>query len=100
MTKLVEAFCYKLQMFGILIEGPSNMICDNEYIYKNVSTPESTFKKKNVSICYHKCREAVATGVVYIAKEGTATNLANVFTRLMIQIRCETLLNKFTYCFI
>ena len=55
-------------MFGIPIEGPTNMLCDNEYIYKNVSTPESTFKKKNVSICYHKCREAVAARVARLAK--------------------------------
>ena len=87
-------------MCGIPIEVPTNIFCDNEAIYKNESTPGSTLKKKNVIICYHKCREAVATGVVYIAKEGTATNVANMFTRLMVQIRCETLLDKFTYCFI
>ena len=73
------------------------MFCDNEAVYKNVSTPESTLKKKNVSICYHKCREAVAAGIVRIAKEGTATNLSDLFTKLMSQFQRESLLDRFTY---
>ena len=67
-TELVEALWYKLRVFGIPIEGPTNMFCDNEYVYKNSLTPESTFKKKSVIICYHKFREAVASGVAQIYK--------------------------------
>ena len=73
------------------------MFCDNETVYKNASTPESTLKKKNISICYHKFREAVAAGVARIAKEGTANNLVDMFTKMWVQIRRETLLDKFTY---
>ena len=67
-TELVKALCYKLWMFGIPIEGPINMFCDNEAVYKNASTPESTLKRKNVSICYHKYKEAVTYGVSRISK--------------------------------
>ena len=99
-TKLVEDLWYKLQMFSIPIEGPSNMFCDNESVYKNVSTPESTLKKNNVSICYHKCKEDVEDGLAQISKEGTSTNLSGLFTKILVQIRYETLLDKFTYLFI
>ena len=44
------------------------MLCDNESMYKNVLTPESTFKKNNVSILYNTCRETVDSGVARIAK--------------------------------
>ena len=37
---IVGALRYKLRMFGVTIEGPTNVFCDNESVYKNVSTPE------------------------------------------------------------
>ena len=38
-VELVEALRYKLRMFGVPIEGPTNVFCDNELVYKNVLTP-------------------------------------------------------------
>ena len=72
------------------------MFCDNEAVYKNASTPESTLKNMNVSICYREYREAVAAGVSHISKEGKATNLDDMFTKMLVQIRLEPLLDKFT----
>jgi hypothetical protein len=83
-------------MFGVPIDGPSNVFCDNEAVYKNSSLPESTLKKKHHSIAYHRCREAVAAGTVRVAKEGK-TNLSDLFTKLLPQPRREELLDKFTY---
>ena len=51
------------------------MYCDNEAVYKNIAYPNSVLKKKMHSISYHFCREAVAAGIVQIAKEDTRTNL-------------------------
>ena len=56
----VEALHYKLQMFGIPIEGPTNVFCNNEVGFKNTSILDSTLKKKHTSICYHRAREVVA----------------------------------------
>ena len=72
------------------------MFCDNESIYTNVSTPELTLEKNNVSICYHKCREDVDSRVAHIAREGTAINLADMFTNILGKIILETLLDKLT----
>ena len=96
-VELVESLRYKLRMFGIPIDGASNVFCDNEAVYKNTSLPESTLKKKHHSIAYHRCREAVAAGTVRVAKEGTQTNLSDLFTKLLPQPRREELLDKFTY---
>ena len=73
------------------------MFCDNEYVYKNVATPELTLKKKNISICHHKYREDVSAGVARIPKEGTATNVYDMFTNMLVKIRRETFLDKFPY---
>ena len=42
--ELVEALRYKLRMFGVPIEGPTNVFCDNEAVTKNVIFLESTLK--------------------------------------------------------
>ena len=49
-VNLVEALQYKLRMFGVPIEGPTNVFCDNESVINNVSKPESVLKKKHHSI--------------------------------------------------
>ena len=38
-VELFEALWHKLRMFGIPIEGPTNVFCENESVYKNISTP-------------------------------------------------------------
>ena len=90
----VEALRYKLWMFGIPMEGPTNVFCDNEAVFKNTSIPDST---KHTSICYHWAREAVAARTMQVAKEGTATNLANLFTKPLTDSRRAFLLDRFTY---
>jgi Reverse transcriptase (RNA-dependent DNA polymerase) len=95
--ELIEAMRYKLRMFGVPIEGSTNVFCDNEAVCKNTTLPESTLKKKHHSIAYHRCREAVAAGTVRIAKEATKTNLSDLFTKLLPHPRREELLDKFTY---
>ena len=93
----IEALRYTLRMFGIPIEGPTNVFCDNEAVFKNTSIPDSTLKKKRTSICYHWAREAVATCMMQVAKEGTATNLADLFTKPLTDSRRVFLLDRFTY---
>ena len=80
--ELVEGLRYKLRMMGIKIEAPTTVLCDNESAVKNTSRPESPIKKKHNSIAYHKAREAVAAGTIRIIKEDTATNVADLLTKL------------------
>ena len=95
--ELVEPLRYKLYMFGVPIEGPTNVFCDNELVYNNVSTLESVLKKKHHIIAYHCCREAVASSIICIAKEPTAENLSDLFTKMLPQFFRENLLDWFTY---
>ena len=54
-------------------------------------------KKKHHSIAYDRNRGAVAAGTCRITKEDTDTNLSYLFAKVLIQIRREDMLNKFTY---
>ena len=93
----IESLRYKLRMFGVPIDGPANVYCDNEAVYKNTVLPESTLKKKHHSIAYHRCRQAVAAGVMRVAKQGTEKNLADLFTKVLTVARRTFLLERFTY---
>ena len=96
-VELIESLRYKLRMFEVPINGPTNIFCDNEAVTKNYSDPTLMLKKKHHLIAYHRKREAVAAGTCRITKEDTDTNLSDLFTKLLSQIRREDLLNKFTY---
>ena len=96
-VEMVEALRYKLRMFGVPIDGPCSVFCDNEAVYKNTVLPESTLKKKHHSIAYHRCREAVAAGIIRVAKQGTTKNLAELFTKVLTAARRTFLLERFTY---
>ena len=95
--EMIESLRYKLRMLGVPIDGPANVYCDNEAVYKNTSIPESVLKKKHHSISYHRCREAVAAGTMRIAKQGTEKNLADLFTKILTVSRRNFLLERFTY---
>ncbi|KAI2506217.1 Reverse transcriptase (RNA-dependent DNA polymerase) [Fragilaria crotonensis] len=96
-VELIEALRYKLRMFGVPIEGATNVFCDNEAVAKNAIYPESTLKKKHNAIAYHRTREAVAAGTIRVTKEDGKTNLADVLTKPLPQVTKELLCDKFMY---
>ena len=82
-SELVSSLRYKLRMFGIPIDGPANVFCDNQSVYKNATFAESQLKKKHLSICYHRVRECVASGIMVQHKVGTDYNLADILTKAL-----------------
>lgn len=60
------ALRYKPQMFGIPIEGPTNVWCDNKAVTKNALYPKSTLKKNHNAIAYHQTQEVVALGTTQV----------------------------------
>ncbi len=95
-VEMIEALWYKLQMFGVPIDGPTNVFCDNEAVCMNTARPESTLNKKHHSIAYHRSREAVAAGTVRVSKEDTLTNLADIFSKTMVAPQREMIMDSFT----
>ena len=81
--ELIVALRYKLRMFGVNIDGPANVFCDNRGVVKNASVPESVLQKKHNAINYHVVREAVAAGIIRVGKENGETNLADLLTKVL-----------------
>jgi hypothetical protein len=80
-TELIKSLCYKLRMMGVPLEGPANVLVDNDSVVKNSTIPSSTLQKKHNSICYHFVREAVAARYIRIAYIPSAENLADILTK-------------------
>ncbi len=78
---LIVALRNKLKSIGMSLTGLTNVYCDNQDVVKNMSVLESILNKKHNSINYHIVREVVAAGILHVAKEDTATNLACPLTK-------------------
>ncbi len=96
-TDLIVSLRYKLQMFGVPLVGPANVFCDNQGVVNNMTMPESVLSKKHNQICYHRVREAVAAGIIHIAKEDTETNLADILTKPLALPKRHFLLQRILY---
>jgi hypothetical protein len=94
---LLVALRYKLRMFGVPIEGPSNVFCDNNGVVKNTSIPQSMLSKKHIAINYHAIREAVAAKILRIGKEDGMTNLADLFIKVLTADRRRALCRHLMY---
>jgi len=82
-VELIESLRYKLRMFGIPVDNSTIVFCDNEAVVQNVTRPESTLKKKHISIAYHRCREAQAAGYIKIGFIKGMENLADLLTKTL-----------------
>ena len=81
LTEMIESLRYKLRCFGIPVEGPVEVFCDNMSVVKNSSIPKSVFNKRHNYICYHRVREAQAAGILRAGLIPGELYLADLFTK-------------------
>jgi hypothetical protein len=79
-TELIKSLRYKLCMMGVPLEGPANVLVDNDSVVKNSTVPSSALQKKHNLICYHFVCEAVASHIIRIAFIPCGENLADILT--------------------
>jgi len=92
--ELAEGLRYKLRMFGVPVDGPTLIYCDNQSVVHGAQNPTSTLKKKHFSISFHKVRECVAASIVENHKVNTKDNLADLLTQPLSGIRTQALSDK------
>jgi hypothetical protein len=93
---LIKALSNKLGMFGMPLDGPTNVFCYNQAVTKHAIYPESTLKNKH-NIAYHRTRLAVAADTTRVTKEDGKDNLMDVLTKLLPQARRDYLCDQFMY---
>ena len=72
-----------LRSFGIKVNKPNIIYCDNRSVCSNVELANSFLKKRHIGIAYHLCREAVAAGIARISHLKTTHNRADILTKTL-----------------
>jgi hypothetical protein len=84
-------------MFGVPLEGPTNMFVDKSSVVLNATVPSSTLKKKHNSIAYHRIREAIAALIIRIGKVNGKKNLSDMFTKPLPAGELTNVIQKVLY---
>ena len=71
-------------MFGVPIDGPADVFCDNQPVVTNISIPSSILNKKHNSICYHRVQEAHTAGTIRVGGISDKYNKADIGTKTTI----------------
>jgi len=99
-AEMCQGLRYKLRMFGVPIDGPTFVFCDNQSVTNNVTVPTSLLSKKHNAICYHKVRECVASGWLRVGWIASKHNLADLFTKVLPAFTrnnlCSQVLDRWT----
>ncbi len=93
----IEALWFKLRMFGVPIDGPAYVYCDNESVVNNSSKVESTLNKKHNSVAYHYVQYAVASSVIIVVWINQDDNLADAFTKRLPEASRNHLFGNWMY---
>ena len=80
-TDMIEALRYKLRCFGIPIDGPAEVLCDNKSVVTNATVPASVLNKRHNAICYHRVREAQAAMIIRTGWIPGDLNLSDILTK-------------------
>ena len=79
---MIEALRYKLRYFGIPIDGPATVLCDNKSVVTNSNVPVSVLNKRNNTICYHRVREAQTAKIIRVAWISGEMNISDSLTKI------------------
>ena len=90
----IEALRYKLRMFGIPINGPTDLYCDNGSVVNSAQRVEGRLNKKHNAICFHRVRECVGHKMIRVTKEDGGTNLADLLTKLLDSVKRREILKS------
>ena len=80
-TDLVEAMRYKITCFGLWMDSPDSIFCDNKLVVNNTSVPTSILNKRHNAICYDQVRESQSAGKIRVRWIPGEINPADLLTR-------------------
>ena len=67
-TEQIMDLKYTVRMMGIPLDGPAWMFGDNQSVITSSTLPHSSLNKRHNALAYHRVREAVAAGVMYLCE--------------------------------
>ena len=65
-------------MFGVLLDGPSDVTFDNQVVVNNMSLSQYTLVKKHKAVYYHVVRKTSEVIILRLGKEDTETDFSGL----------------------
>ena len=96
-TEAIVALRYKLRQFGVRVDTPANLLCDNQSVVLNTTRVESTLQRKHNAIAYHYVREQVAAGTIRVGKVASEANLADPLTKVLPLVQRRWLFDQWMF---
>ena len=72
---------YTLRSMGVPLDGPAWLFGDNKSVVTSSTIPHSTLSKRWNALSYHRCREAIATGIVLFVHLPGTENPSDCLTK-------------------
>ena len=95
---MIENVRFKLRCFGVQVDGPAEIVCDNKSVVTNSSVPSSILSKRHNAICYHRVREAQSCNMVSVMWIKGEDNFADLFSKTTIEGNTRYKFVKNIYC--
>ena len=74
---------YNLKIFGVPIDGPADVLCDNQSVVNKTTNVDSKLDKKHNSLAFHAVQWAVAANIMRLRKVHTSENITDPYTKLL-----------------
>ena len=88
---------YTLQMFGVLLDGPSWLHGDNQAIINSTTIPHSSLSKCWNALSYHHCCESVAVGICHFEYLPSMQNPSDVLTKNLPWAKARVFIEPFLF---
>jgi hypothetical protein len=82
-TEQIMDLRYTLRMFGVPLDGKAYMFGDNQSVITSSTIPHSSLNKRHNALAYHRCREAIASNVIWFFHVKGTVNPADVLTKFL-----------------
>ena len=74
---------YRLSIFGVPSDGPSDVMHDNQIVVNNTILTQSTLGKKQNAVNYHVVCETSAEGILWEGRDYIDTKLADLLKTIL-----------------
>ena len=78
-------------MFGVHINGPVRIFCDNKSVVINMSFSNSVLKKKHCAVAHGKVKSAIACGIALVYYEKSDYNIVDLLIKVLPYSKREKL---------
>jgi hypothetical protein len=82
-TEQIIDIRYSLRMMGIPLDGPAWLFGDNQSVITSSTIPQSMLNKRHNALSYHRVRESIAAGIIYLMHVEGRSNPSDVLTKFL-----------------